>query len=87
VYILSAGDTHVTSSENNSSIIIASENFRDESCICITMFGKERWRLRVNLTFANKQTHVTVTLEILLLRYIMTKNYGTKINLYCMFHE
>lgn len=32
MYILSAGGAHVTSSENNSSIIIASENFRDESC-------------------------------------------------------
>jgi len=43
VNIVSAGGAHVTSSENNSPIVIASEDFRYESCICITMFGKEIW--------------------------------------------
>jgi hypothetical protein len=42
VYILSVGGEHVTSPESNSPIIIASENFRDQSCVCIAVFGKER---------------------------------------------
>jgi phosphoheptose isomerase len=59
VYILSAGGAHVNSSENNSSILIASENFRDESCICITMFGKENGVCMLILfSQVNKEIHV-----------------------------